>query len=193
MKSQSHLFTPTDLPDKLRSNPGSGLLALCPRIKSLLHSLLALSFLICKMGITYSMYFFGDDEARELAGITSCLVQCLAEFACHQWQVLHVPIRWVHIVTFSPLSQVLCLLAMNVKTVMSAMPLGCMGAEGWFLGGRNKRWDDVMGAEREDPISTQNFWNWVNRKLRMCLGAWWVINQPGAKKSVQGCPWWSSD
>ena len=44
-------------------------------------------------------------------------------------------------------------------SAMSAMPLGCMGAEGWFRGGRNKRWDDVMGAEREDPISIQNFWN----------------------------------
>lgn len=42
---------------------------------------------------------------------------------------------------------------------MAAMPLGCMGTEGWFLGDRNKRWVNVKRAEGEDPISIQKFWN----------------------------------
>lgn len=50
---------------------------------------------------------------------------------------------------FSSLSQV----------ALSAMPLGCMSTEAWFLGDRNQRWDDVKRTEGEDPISIQNFWN----------------------------------
>ena len=71
------------------------------------------------------------------------------EFACQRWQALHIPIRCIRIVTFSSLSQV----------ALSAMPLGCMGTEAWFLGDRNQRWDDVKRTEGEDPISIPNFWN----------------------------------
>ena len=49
---------------------------------------------------------------------------------------------------------------MNVNdSALSAMPLGCMGTERWFLGDRNERRDDVKRTEGEDPISIQNFWN----------------------------------
>lgn len=39
-------------------------------------------------------------------------------------------------------------------SAVAAMPLGCMGTEGWFLGDRNKGWVNVKRAE-EDPISIQ--------------------------------------
>ena len=41
--------------------------------------------------------------------------------------------------------------------------------------------DRVRRAEREDSVSIQDVWGWVNGKLRMCWGAWWIINQAGGK------------